>query len=108
MIIYEIGSYQEEEIKVTMTTTSEARYDDLCLKKLYEQAVKRLMTGIRGNPDEAIKQLRATNPKRVKEVTDALMENYTAEGINAFETSFRKGFKKIGVWNIQANEKVVA
>lgn len=95
---HEIGIYQEGGIKVTMTTTSEARYD-LHLKELYEQAVKRLMAGIRGNPDEAIKQLRAAHPKRVKEVTDALMENYTAKGIEAFETSFRKGFKKVGAWN---------
>ena len=96
-MIYEIGSYQEGGTKVTMITTNEARHD-LYLKDLYEQTVKRLMAGIRENPDEAIKQLRAAHPKRVKEVTDALMENYTAEGIKAFETSFRRGFKKILVW----------
>ena len=97
-MIYEIGSYSEGGIKVTMTTTNEARYD-LYLKELYNQAVSRLMAGIKPKADEAIKELRAAHPKRVKEVTDALMENYTAEGIKDFETSFRRGFKKIGVWN---------
>ena len=96
-MIYEIGSYSEGGIKVTMTTSSEARYD-LYLKELYEQAVSRLMAGIDPKADEAIKALRAAYPQRVKEVTDALMTNYTAEGIKDFETSFRKGFKKIGVW----------
>ena len=98
MIMYEIDSYQEGGIKVIMTTTSEARYD-LHLKDLYNQAVSRLMAGIDPKADEAIKALRAAYPKRVKEVTDALMTNYTAEGIKDFETSFRKGFKKIGIWN---------
>ena len=97
-MIYDIGTYQDGGIKVTMTTTNEARYD-LYLKELYNQAVSRLMAGIEPKADEAIKQLRSAHPERVKEVTDALMENYTAEGIKDFETSFRKGFKKIRVWN---------
>ena len=95
---HEIGSYQEGRIKVTMIITNEARYDDLCLKKLYEQAVKRLMVGIRADPDSYIAELKDTYPKRVQEVKDALMGNYTPEGIAAFETSMRRGFKRIGKW----------
>ena len=95
--MHEIGSYQDKGVKVTMVTESQKRYEDH-LKYLYSQATTRLMIGIRDNPDNAITLLRGAYPKRVKEVTDALMENYTAEGIKVFEDSLRKGFKRIKIW----------
>ncbi len=93
---HEIGSYEDGGVKVTMTTQNE----DIALPHLYEQATKRLMYGIRSNPDKAIAKLKAANPKKVQAVIDALITNYTPEGIKAFETSFRKGFKKISVWRV--------
>ena len=91
---HEIGSYQDEGIKVTIVAD-----DEHALTHLYTQTVNRLMAGIRSNPDEAIKQLKAYKPEKVQAVIDDLMKNYTPEGIKTFETSLRKGFKAIGFWN---------
>ena len=94
---YELSSYQDEnDVKVTIVANGE-----YSLTHLYTQAVNRLMAGIRSDPDGAIKQLKAYKVKKVQAIIDALMVNYTPEGIKAFETSMRKGFKKIGVWNNQ-------
>ncbi|MCK5605066.1 hypothetical protein KAR91_24465 [Candidatus Pacearchaeota archaeon] len=91
---YKIGSYQDKGVKVTMVADSE-----YSLTHLYTQAVNRLMRGIAPNGDEAIRQLKAAHPELVQQKIDALMKNYTPEGIAAFETSLRKGFKYIGMWN---------
>ena len=93
-MIYEIGSYQEGGIKVTMVAKEEG-----ALTHLYTQAVSRLMFGIRKDPDGSIKQLKAYKPEKVQAVIDALMVDYTPEGIKTFETSLRKGFKALGIWN---------
>lgn len=92
---HEIGNYQDKGVKVTMVTNQKDRY----LKHLYDEAVSRLMAGISPDADEALEQLKTAYPKRVKELIDDLMGNYTPEGIKEFETSFRKGFKKISVWS---------
>ena len=91
---HEIGSYQDKGVKVIMIAD-----DVYALTHLYTQAVNRLMAGLGSNGDEAIKQLKAAYPKRVQEVIDGLMANYTPVGIKEFETSLRKGFKTIGLWN---------
>ena len=91
--MYEIGSYQDKGVKVTMVMK-----DDRYLTYLYIQATKRLMKGIATDPDLYLAELKSAYPKRVQEVIDNLMANYTAEGIENFETSFRRGFKRIGRW----------
>ena len=90
---HEIGSYQEGGVKVTMVADGE-----YSLTHLYTQAVKRLMRGIRDAPEAAIAGLKTEQPERVKEISDALIANYTPEGIKQFETSFRKGFKYYSFW----------
>lgn len=91
--MHEIGSYQEGGVKVVMVADGE-----YSLTHLYTQAVNRLMVGIAPNGDEALRELKAAYPKRVQEVIDELVKNYTSEGIAAFETAMRKGMKKIGMW----------
>jgi len=90
---HEIGSYQDKGVKVTMVAKEEG-----ALTHLYTQAVNRLMHGIRDSPDQAIAGLKAAQPKRIKEISDALIANYTPEGIAQFETSMRKGFKYYSFW----------
>jgi len=68
------------------------------LTHLYTQAVNRLMFGIREDPDAAIAGLKAAQPERVKEISAALIANYTPEGIAQFETALRKGFKYYSFW----------
>ena len=91
--MYEIGSYIDEGVKVTML--ADAEYS---LTHLYEQAVKRLMRGIREDPSYAIQELKEQHPDKVKGVITRLEANYTPEGIEMFEASFRKGFKSISIW----------
>lgn len=91
----EIGTYEEGGIKVTMLSKGENG-----LTHAYTQAVKRLMHGIRENPDLAIAELKAAHPERVQGVIDRLEKNYTLEGIAMFEASFRKGFKSISIWQV--------
>ncbi|MCK5603690.1 hypothetical protein KAR91_17520 [Candidatus Pacearchaeota archaeon] len=86
----EIGTYEEGGIKVTMVTND--------LTYLYIEAVKRLMRGVREDPDGAIAELKATYPDRVQAIIDRLEQNPTPEGIDMFEASFRKGMKTISRW----------
>ncbi len=93
--MYEIGSYQDKGVKVTMTTTS----NEIYLPHLYEQATKRLMYGIRSDPDRAIQTLKEKHPGRLRATVDKLMNNYTVRGIKVFEASMRRGFNEIGMWD---------
>ena len=91
---YKIGNYREGEIEVTIVAKEEG-----ALTHLYTQTVSRLMFGIRKDPDGSIKQLKTYKPEKVQAVIDALMVDYTPEGIKTFETSLRRGFKALGLWN---------
>ena len=93
-MMHEIGSYQDKGVKVTMVAD-----DVYALTHLYTQTVNRLMRGIAPNSDGAIASLKEAYPELVQQRIDDLMANYTPEGIAAFETAMRKGFKYIGLWN---------
>lgn len=92
---HEIGSYQDKGVKVTMISSDPSR--------AYAQAVERLMCGIRPDADEALAELKEKYPDIVQLRVDELMANFTLEGIEAFETSMRKGFKCISRWSNPAN-----
>ncbi len=87
---HEIGSYQDKGVKVTMVSSDPSI--------AYALAVERLMRGIREDPDAAIAGLKEAQPERVKEIEDALIANYTTEGIAEFESCMRKGFKYYSFW----------
>jgi hypothetical protein len=93
--MYEIGSYHDGDIKVTMISSDPS--------KAYALAVERLMNGIRPDADEALAELKEKYPDTVQLRVDELMANFTLEGIEAFETSMRKGFKRISRWSNPAN-----